>query len=93
MSTQYLALASLGKNHWWRYLLGFLLIAVFWQIIGAIPLGILIVLLLGDEDPTTNIDLATLRVEGVDSIWSYLAHQFHLACHAIGLVPCGAFPA
>ena len=26
-----------GENEWWRYLVGFLIIFVFWQIIGAIP--------------------------------------------------------
>jgi membrane protease YdiL (CAAX protease family) len=26
-----------GKNEWWRYLVGFLIIFIFWQIIGAIP--------------------------------------------------------
>ncbi len=26
-----------GENEWWRYLVGFLIIFIFWQIIGAIP--------------------------------------------------------
>jgi hypothetical protein len=34
MSQSYLEIARQGKNHWWRYLLGILLILFFWFIIG-----------------------------------------------------------
>lgn len=85
MNTRYLALAGLGKNHWWRYLFGLLLIAVFWQVIGAIPLGMMVVMLLGDEDPATNVDLDTLQFEGVGSLWPYLAINFTLLAMLLGL--------
>ena len=26
-----------GKNEWWMYLLGFIIIFIFWQVIGIIP--------------------------------------------------------
>lgn len=85
MNTQYLTLADLGKNHWWRYLLGLLLIAVFWQILGAIPLGIMVVMLMGDDDPATDVDLNTLHFTGVDSLWPYLAINFTLLTMLVGV--------
>lgn len=85
MDTPYLALAGFGKNHWWRYVLGLLLIAVFWQLLGAIPLGIMVVMLLGDNDPTTNVDLNTLQFEGVSSLWPYLGINFTLLAMLLGV--------
>lgn len=85
MSTHYLALAGLGKNDWWRYLASIILIAVFWQIIGALPLGALVVILMGDDNPATNVDLATLKFEGIDSIWPYLAINFTILGMLLGL--------
>lgn len=35
MGKQYLDLVRLGKNQWWRYLLGILLILIFWLFIGS----------------------------------------------------------
>lgn len=85
MSTHYLALASHGKNDWWRYLLSLLLIAVFWQFVGAVPLLLLMFRMVDDGDPTTNVDPATLRFEGIDSIWSYLAINFTILGMLLGL--------
>ncbi len=85
MNTNYLSLASLGKNHWWRYVLGLLVIAVFWQVLGAIPLGIMVVMLLGDDDPSTNVDLSTLQFEGVSSLWPYLGINFTLLAMLLGV--------
>lgn len=85
MNTSYLSLASLGKNHWWRYALGLLVIAIFWQVLGAIPLGIMVVMLLGDDDPNTNVDLSTLQFEGVNSLWPYLGINFTLLAMLLGV--------
>jgi membrane protease YdiL (CAAX protease family) len=85
VNTNYLSLASLGKNHWWRYVLGLLVIAIFWQVLGAIPLGIMVVLLLGDDDPSTNVDLNTLQFEGVSSLWPYLGINFTLLAMLLGV--------
>ena len=85
MNTQYLTLASLGKNHWWRYLLGLLLIIFFWQILGVIPLGIMVVMLLGDDNPATDVDLNTLHFTGIDSLWPYLAINFTLLAMLLGV--------
>jgi hypothetical protein len=37
MNMDYLALARQGKNHWWRYSLGIVLIVLAWQGIGLMP--------------------------------------------------------
>jgi uncharacterized protein len=36
MSQNYLEIAQQGKNNWWRYLLGIILILCMWQIVGSI---------------------------------------------------------
>ena len=39
---RYLALAQLGRNRWWRYVLGALVILFFWLVLGYVPyLGLL----------------------------------------------------
>jgi uncharacterized protein len=48
-STNYLDLAARGKNSWWRYLLSIFLILFAWQVIGAIPYAILILLQLSSQ--------------------------------------------
>ncbi|MEA5569556.1 CPBP family intramembrane glutamic endopeptidase [Calothrix sp. UHCC 0171] len=42
MSQSYLEIAQQGKNNWWRYLLGIILIFSFWLIIGSIVTAIFI---------------------------------------------------
>lgn len=42
--TSFLDQARLGKNDWWRYVISLVWIFVLWQILGAIPYGILLVL-------------------------------------------------
>ena len=39
------------KNEWWRYILGFLIIFIFWQVVGAIPLVIGMISQLDFSDP------------------------------------------
>ncbi|UOG90867.1 MAG: CPBP family intramembrane metalloprotease [Candidatus Thiothrix sulfatifontis] len=85
MNTSYLSLARLGKNHWWRYVLGLLIIVIFWQLLGAIPLGIMVFVLLGDNDPSTNVDPTTLQFEGVSSLWFYLGINFTLLAMLLGV--------
>lgn len=84
--TDYLSLAGLGKNYWLRYLLGIIVIIIFWQVIGAVPLTALFLWVREDGDPNTNVDLATLRFEGVDSLWPYLAINFTLLAMLAGLL-------
>jgi membrane protease YdiL (CAAX protease family) len=51
----YLDLARLGKNEWWRYILAIFLILISWQIVGAIPSFILILWTMVDGDPNTAV--------------------------------------
>lgn len=85
MSVYYLAQASHGKNHWWRYLLSIVLIIVFWQVIGGIPLIGMMLYVESDADPATTVTLETLRFEGLDPIWTYLAINFTLLSMLFGL--------
>ena len=85
MDTSYLALASLGKNHWLRYVLGMVLIVVFWQLLGGIPLLMMVLFLMEDGDPNTNVDLTTLQFSGVDSLWPYLGINFTLLAMLLGV--------
>jgi uncharacterized protein len=48
-SRNFLDLAARGKNSWWRYLLSIFLILFAWQVIGAIPYAILILLQLSSQ--------------------------------------------
>ncbi|HRJ54208.1 MAG TPA: CPBP family intramembrane metalloprotease [Candidatus Thiothrix moscowensis] len=86
MTTPFLSLASLGKNHWWRYLASVFIIFIFWQILGGIPLGIMVVMLLGDENPATDVNLETLEFTGIDPLWPYLAINFTLLGMLAGLL-------
>ena len=43
-STNFLQLASRGKNTWWRYLVSIFLILIIWQVIGAIPYALIFLL-------------------------------------------------
>ncbi|OQX15077.1 MAG: hypothetical protein BWK73_07805 [Thiothrix lacustris] len=86
MNTNYLNLARLGKNHWWRYALGLLIIVIFWQLLGIIPLGIMAFVLLSDNDPSTQVDLSTLQFEGVSSVWFYLGLNFTLFAMLLGVL-------
>lgn len=85
MDTSYLALASLGKNHWLRYVLGMVLIVVFWQLLGGIPLLMMVLFLMEDGDPNTHVDLTTLQFSGVDSLWPYLGINFTLLAMLLGV--------
>lgn len=50
---EYLNLVYEGKNKWWRFVLATLLILFAWQIIGALPVILLILWTLLDNDPST----------------------------------------
>lgn len=85
MPTPYLSLATLGKNQLWRYLLGLLVIVVFWQFIGALPILAYVMKVETDDDPSTRVDLNTLQFEGVDPLWPYLGINFTLIAMFVGL--------
>ncbi|WP_020395893.1 CPBP family intramembrane glutamic endopeptidase [Thiolinea disciformis] len=78
----HLELAKLGKNDWWRYVLGILIIGVMWQVVGGIPVIALAIHLMADNDPNTNFIEATARFEGISPLVSYIA----ISCMFIGML-------
>ena len=36
-AARYLALAARGRNHWWRYVVGVLMVTFFFQVMGYVP--------------------------------------------------------
>ena len=48
-STDFLDIATLGKNSWWRYLVSIFLILFAWQVMGAIPYAIIFLLNLSSQ--------------------------------------------
>ena len=78
MPSQYLALAKQGVNDWWRYVIAILFILIFWQIIGSIPLGILVAVLTIDKNPATQFNPETLQFEGLQPLLPYLVLNFSL---------------
>lgn len=63
----YLNLARLGKNNWWRYLLGFLLLLLMSQVVAGIPFAALVWMVENDENEATFFNQDTMAVEGVDA--------------------------
>jgi Cation transport ATPase len=61
----YLDLAKLGKNHWWRYVLGVLLIVLMWQGVGLLPTVALAIWVGLDQNDTTLFNTETLLFEGL----------------------------
>jgi membrane protease YdiL (CAAX protease family) len=55
MMQTYLDLARLGKNDWWRYVLGVIVIFLTWQLVGAIPFILLAGWYLSDGNPDTGL--------------------------------------
>lgn len=67
---EYLNLARLGKNHWWRYLLAVLAILFAWQIIGSVPAFFLVLWVSLDGNPATLVN-PDATFEGVPLIISF----------------------
>ena len=85
MNSHYLSLAKQGNNEWWRYLVSVVLIIFFYQIIGAIPLAILMIGVMTDGNSATSINLETVQFEGVDPILLYLVINFLIISILAGL--------
>lgn len=85
MAQNFLTLAQTGKNQWWRYLLGILIILASWQVIGLIPFITLLIFLQNDQSPETKLNSQTHQFQGVDPLLPYLAINFSFVCFLIGL--------
>ncbi len=55
-----------GKNEWWRYLVGFLIIFIFWQLIGAIPFLITAVMHSSDLMEFNNAAASNFSTLGIN---------------------------
>ncbi|HET9905459.1 MAG TPA: CPBP family intramembrane glutamic endopeptidase [Anaerolineales bacterium] len=52
--TNYLEVARVGKNEWWRYLISFPAILMIWFVVGSIPVILLMTYVSTDDNPVTN---------------------------------------
>ncbi len=55
MSDAYIQLASQGKNHWWRYLLGSLLTGFLFLVGSTLMLGVFVLYIASDCNPQTRL--------------------------------------
>ncbi|MEM9908202.1 MAG: type II CAAX endopeptidase family protein [Cyanobacteria bacterium P01_D01_bin.44] len=85
MTRAYLKLAQQGKNNWWRYLLGVLLVLFFWQVLGSVPFLAFVAVLEADGDPATFFNQATLSFEGVGPLLPYLVLNCSIILSLVGL--------
>jgi hypothetical protein len=61
----FLAGAALGRNTWWRYLLGLALIVFATLIVGAVPLAVVVTAVMLDGDPATDVNRTNGAISGV----------------------------
>jgi len=86
MNQAYLDIARQGKNNWWRYLLGTILIVFFWLILGGIVAGLFLVIPflnkgLSSSELTRQIE-ASLRKP---TIQSYLIINIQFILFLLGI--------
>ena len=90
MSQSYLEIAKQGKNAWWRYLLGILLIIFFWIIIGTIATLILVIpiVLLPLTPGTTDAYTAQQQLQDffqTRSVINYIIQNINFLFFALGI--------
>ena len=79
MSNAYLDIARQGKNNWWRYLLGTIIIAFFWLVIGSIVLAIFLF------SPSINNGLNPSEFLRKPSISAYLIINLQFIFFLLGI--------
>jgi membrane protease YdiL (CAAX protease family) len=57
--------ARLGRNDWWRYLMGLGLIMFMTVFVGGVPLAAAVIYVNADGNPATNVDLTTGALIGI----------------------------
>ncbi len=91
MSQSYLEIAKQGRNAWWRYLLGILLIFFFWFVIGTIAtIVVLIPIAISYLIPSSNIDPSIVQQELQDflktrSVTNYIIQNINFIFFALGI--------
>jgi membrane protease YdiL (CAAX protease family) len=81
---EYLDLAGLGKNEWWRYVVAILIILFTWQIIGSIPTVILIAWVLLDGNAATFVN-RDATFTGVSLNISFIAFMLASWAFVVGI--------
>lgn len=79
MSNAYLDIARQGKNNWWRYLLGTIIIAFFWLVIGSIASAIFLF------SPSITNGLNPLEFLRKPSVLGYLIINFQFLFFLLGI--------
>jgi len=85
MYSQFIDLARLGKNDWWRYLVGTLVICSLWlgfSMVLGFSLGVWVTL---DNDPRTYVDLTNGTIVGIDPFINYIVLNAGHAAMLLGL--------
>jgi membrane protease YdiL (CAAX protease family) len=77
MGAAFLSAANQGKNNWWRYGLGILLIAFFWIFLGAIPL-----MIWGLYNPA---DILMQPTTPLAQVWQYAMISLSFVFFLVGL--------
>ncbi|QQZ27526.1 CPBP family intramembrane metalloprotease [Thiothrix subterranea] len=72
----YVDLAKQGKNAWWRYVLGLVIIAVMTLGFGMLPFFFLIRMVESDQNEATTYNFDTMEFEGVNFIIEFLVETF-----------------
>jgi membrane protease YdiL (CAAX protease family) len=85
---EFIDAARLGRNDWWRYVLGLALIAFATLFIGGVPLAVAVVYVAGDGNPATDVNLTKAALVGLPSALSLAVtlYPFVMAFFAILLV-------
>ncbi|MBI5300700.1 MAG: CPBP family intramembrane metalloprotease [Chloroflexi bacterium] len=83
---EYITLAREGKNEWWRYVLSLFAILVVW-LGSSFVLGIgLVLFVMLDSDPNTQLDMLTGRIVGVDPAWLFVILMLSAAALCAGVL-------
>jgi membrane protease YdiL (CAAX protease family) len=80
MNSKFLDLARLGKNNWWRYVLGLLVMVILWLGVTTFFFVVLGAWVFLDNNPETYVERTTGLIKGIDPFINYIAlNTGHLA--------------
>ena len=86
MQTAFLDAARLGRNDWWRYLIGLGLVFFMAFILGAVPLLAAVLVVLFDGNPATSVSTETGLLVGVDPLLMFPLLMCSFVAWMLGLV-------
>ncbi|MBD3386576.1 CPBP family intramembrane metalloprotease [candidate division KSB1 bacterium] len=73
MKNVFLQLADEGRNQWWAYLIGILLILMIWFILGGLFTLVPLLWVQMDQDPATFFNMQTKHFEGVNPLFPFVS--------------------